>query len=149
MKSPAELAARYRAEGYKITPQRTAVFAALHGNSSHPNAEAVYSSVSSALPNISLRTIYSVLHELVELGELTQIDLGDGSARFDPNNAPHHHLICTACGTVHDVTVEVPLGGGGLRPEFGPGAAGFEIDDAEIVFRGTCRGCRNPSTNRK
>lgn len=139
MLSPPVLTARYRAEGRRITPQRSAVFAALHGNASHPTAESVYATVREQLPDVSLRTIYSVLTELVDMGEIQRIDLGDGPARFDPHNAPHHHLVCTTCGTAFDVSVEH----GALAPVASPGTPidGFEIDDTEIVFRGTCRRC--------
>ncbi len=139
VRSPAELIDRYRAEGRRVTPQRAAIFSALHGNEAHPTAESVHALVASAMPMVSLRTVYSVLSELTEMGEILQLDLATGSARFDPHNAPHHHLVCSLCGDVFDVTVEgVPV-----RPR-GDGVSGFEIDDTEIVFRGRCGRCASP-----
>ncbi|MFN8053649.1 MAG: Fur family transcriptional regulator [Acidimicrobiales bacterium] len=135
MHTPDELVGLYRARGYKITPQRLAIFAVLHGNHTHPTAEAVHEAVVAEMPNVSLRTVYSVLTELAEMGEILQLDLGTRSARFDPNVGDHHHLVCTSCGRVRDVEVEAV----GVRPT---GAVDdFVIDGTDIVFRGRCAEC--------
>jgi Fe2+ or Zn2+ uptake regulation protein len=134
--SPDELAAAFRARGLKLTPQRNAVFRALDGNVSHPTAEAVHAAVVAELPNVSLRTVYSVLAELTEIGAVNQLELGTGAYRFDPNVGAHHHLVCDRCGQVRDVHVD--------RPEVRPDAAdgdGFQITGTEIVFRGVCGSC--------
>ena len=89
------------------------------------------------MPVVSLRTVYSVLAELAEMGEILQLDLGTGSGRFDPNTAAHHHLVCGRCGLVRDVHVDHPE----VRPDPRDGA-GFEITDTEIVFRGVCDACQ-------
>ena len=62
-----DLVGLYRARGYKMTPQRRAVFDVLEGHVGHPTAEAVYAEVVETMPTISLRTVYSVLSELVEI----------------------------------------------------------------------------------
>ncbi len=126
----------YRASGRKVTPQRLAVMAAVHGHTGHPSAEAVHAAVTTSMPTVSLRTVYSVLGELVELGELRQLDLGTGSARFDPNGEPHHHLVCDGCGAVRDVAVDHP----DPRP-LPPPVTGFTIHTTDIVFRGHCSAC--------
>ena len=136
MKSPAELTATFRSQGLKVTPQRLAVFRVLDGNRHHPTAESVHAAVVCELPTISLRTVYSVLGELAELGEILQLDLGTGSNRFDPNVDAHHHLVCERCGTVRDVHVDHPE----VRPT-SVSAEGFRITGTEIVFRGLCASC--------
>ena len=50
MHTPDELVGLYRARGYKITPQRQAVFAVLHGNEAHPTAESVHEAVVANMP---------------------------------------------------------------------------------------------------
>ena len=137
MRTPTELAHRYRQHGLKLTPQREAVFRALVDNADHPTAEAVHAAVTAEMPNVSLRTVYQVLNDLADLGEVQALDLGTGAARFDPNVDPHHHLVCTACGKVRDVyasfrQVCVPAGE----------EQGFAVDSAEVVFRGRCEDCR-------
>ncbi len=136
MKSPAELTDLFRVRGLKVTPQREAVFRALHGNEVHPTAESVHGAVTAEMPMVSLRTVYQVLNDLAAMGELRQLDLGTGSSRFDPNVDAHHHLVCTGCGKVRDLTVEFP----GVHVP--PGTEqGFTVDSAEVVFRGRCDEC--------
>ncbi len=136
MHHPDDLTHRYREAGLRLTPQRQAVFRALHDNTSHPSAESVYASVTAELPNVSLRTVYSILGELAEMGEVLQLELGTGSFRFDPNVTPHHHAVCERCGTVRDVFVDHP----DVRPADAEGD-GFRITGTEIVFRGICASC--------
>ncbi len=136
MRSPTELTAIFRAQGLKVTPQRQAIFRALHASSVHPTADTVYDTVRSAMPTISLRTVYQTLNDLTAMGEIASVDLGTGSARFDPNNAPHHHLVCNGCGRIDDLHADFP----GVTVPVDDGH-GFEVVTTEIVFRGRCRDC--------
>lgn len=139
MKSPTELTELFREQGLKITPQRVAIFQALHENAEHPTAETVYDTVSADMPSISLRTVYQTLNDLASMGELGQLDLGTGSTRFDPNTETHHHVVCDRCGKVRDVyadfaDVRLPRSTKGELQ-------GFRVSTTEIVFRGLCRSC--------
>ena len=141
MHSPDELTDLFRASGRKVTPQRQCIFRLLQGNGDHPSADHVYEAARAEMPTISLKTVYQTLHELAEIGELSTLDLGTGTVRFDPNvEARHHHLVCRRCGKVRDAEVAVP----GLAVPEGQ-VQGFEISSAEVVFRGLCAECR-PST---
>ncbi|MCU1359820.1 MAG: hypothetical protein JWN99_1109, partial [Ilumatobacteraceae bacterium] len=132
MQRLAELSAAFRANGLKLTPQRQLLFRLLHENSTHPSAEALYTIASEQMPGISLRTVYQTLSELVAMGELQQLKLDSGSARFDPNVDDHHHVVCQRCGDVRDVYVE------GADRVVVDGLDGFQIDATNIVFRGLC-----------
>ena len=132
MRTPAELSDLFRARGRKVTPQREAVFRALHGNDAHPTAEVVHAAVVADMPSVSLRTVYGVLNDLADMGEVLALDVGTGATRFDPNVGVHHHLVCTACGRVRDISA-VPVDV--------PPVDAFTIDDAEVVFRGRCDDC--------
>lgn len=139
MKPVEVLTEQLRAQGLKVTPQRQSIFRALERSSVHPTAEAIYATVSAEMPTISLRTVYQTLNDLARMGELSTLDVGTGSTRFDPNLEPHHHLVCEACGRIEDVhadfpDVAVPAGGG-------EGTAGFRVTTTEIVFRGRCAAC--------
>ncbi|MDR7549325.1 MAG: transcriptional repressor [Armatimonadota bacterium] len=78
-----------------MTPQRTLICRLLDGNREHPSAEALHRRASAQMPTLSLRTVYAILHELVEIGAIQSLDLGTGSTRFDPDPRPHHHAVCT------------------------------------------------------
>ncbi len=136
MKSPAELTDLFRAQGLKVTPQRQCIFRVLDGSTVHPTAEAVYTEVHAEMPTVSLRTVYQTLNDLVAMGELEQLDVGTGSARFDPNLDPHHHLVCERCGRVADLAVDFP---GVAVPS--ASTQGFTVSSTEIIFRGLCEDC--------
>ncbi len=141
MQSPDALTDLFRAHGRKITAQRQCIFRALEGDVTHPSAERVFEKVRIEMPNVSLKTVYQTLNDLAELGEISALDLGTGSARFDPNvEESHHHLVCRSCGKVRDVKADIP----GLKVPAGT-AQGFKVSSAEIVFRGLCHECRDVS----
>ncbi|CAN5730649.1 Fur family transcriptional regulator [soil metagenome] len=136
VRTPDELTDRFRSQGLKVTPQRQAIFRILHGSHVHPTAESVHAEVRRDMPTVSLRTVYQTLNDLTAMGEISQIDVGLGSSRFDPNLAPHHHLVCDGCGRVDDVAVD--------QPEIvmpAGSSSGFELRRTEIVFRGRCASC--------
>jgi Fur family peroxide stress response transcriptional regulator len=140
MRSPSDLADAFRSSGRKLTPQRERIFRVLHGNPTHPTAEAVHAEVVADMPSVSLRTVYATLHDLAEMGELVQLDLGTGSSRFDPNVSEHHHLVCDGCGRVQDIDLPVPAF------ELDADAArGFHVDATQIVLRGRCATCSDPA----
>ncbi len=144
MRSAEELSDLFRANGKRVTPQRERIFRVLEGNTSHPSAEVVYESVRGDLGTISLKTVYETLHDLAQLGEIVEMDLGTGMALFDPNvERRHHHLVCRSCGKVQDI--ECDLGPLSL-PEEVAASNGFVVGEPEVVFRGLCADCISTST---
>jgi Fe2+ or Zn2+ uptake regulation protein len=137
VRSPTELSEHFRANGLKVTPQRELVFRILHRNAAHPTAEAVFATARETMPMISLKTVYQVLHDLRGLGEIQALEVGTGATRFDPNVGDHHHLVCSRCGAVHDITIDTTdlVLGRAQRH-------GFAVDQVEVTFRGLCASCR-------
>jgi Fe2+ or Zn2+ uptake regulation protein len=128
---------RFRDEGLRVTPQRQAIFRLLTGDDSHPTVESLYERARADMPTISLKTVYQTVHDLEAMGEVALIHLGTGSVRVDPNvEHGHHHLICTECGQVRDVLVDVR----GLRLP-ARDRRGFTVADVEVHFRGVCDDC--------
>lgn len=141
MRTPTALVDAFRASGRKVTPQRERIFRVLHENPSHPTAEAIHAEVVADMPSVSLRTVYATLHELAEMGEITTLDLGTGSARFDPNQSEHHHLVCDGCGRIVDVDLPTTP-----APPEPTALIGFRVEHTQIVFRGRCAGCAPATT---
>lgn len=128
---------RMRQTRGRLTPQRALICRLLDGNVEHPSAEALHRRAQAVMHTLSLRTVYAILHELVEMGAIQQLDLGTGSTRFDPNPKPHHHAVCTRCGTVRDVhAVTDPID---IPPDQ---RQGFWVQGVDVIFRGVCRECR-------
>lgn len=123
-----------RERGLKVTPQRLMIFQVMEGNTNHPTAEDVYHHVVETMPTISLTTVYKTLNELVEMGEIQQIDLGDGTSRFDPNTDPHGHLVCTRCKNVNDMPANA------FNVSISD-AQGFQIGRVHVMVYGTCANC--------
>jgi len=145
VKTAEELTRLFRAQGRKVTPQRQCIFRVLQGDVTHPSADAVYAAARQEMETISLKTVYQTLNELAAMGELDALDVGTGTTRFDPNvEVRHHHLVCRSCGKVRD-----------LHADFGhlqvpaDAAAGFEVGEAEVVFRGLCDQCRPAGHDRQ
>jgi Fe2+ or Zn2+ uptake regulation protein len=137
VKSVAELSEVMRSQGLRVTPQRQCVIGILVGDESHPTVESIYERARAEMPAISLKTVYQTVHDLEALGAVRVLDVGTGSVRVDPNvEGEHHHLVCSACGRVTDVPVDVA----GLRVA-ARHRHEFEIDSVEVVFRGHCRAC--------
>jgi Fe2+ or Zn2+ uptake regulation protein len=137
--SSSPLLERLRARGWRITPQRRAVALALAGEHVHRTADQVHAAARELVPEVSLATVYNTLNELLGMGEISAIHVGDGSARYDPKVGPdHHHLVCDGCGRIFDVdptgvdAVDLPA----------PQRHGMRIDTVEVVFRGRCADCQ-------
>jgi Fe2+ or Zn2+ uptake regulation protein len=137
MKTFDELTTRFRAEVLRVTPQRQAIFRLLHGVDSHPTVESLYESAREEMPTISRKTVYQTVHDLEAMGEVELLDLGTGSIRVDPNvEHAHQHLVCTRCGTVRDVLLDIA----DLRVPSRYRRA-FTVEAVEVVFRGVCDEC--------
>jgi Fur family transcriptional regulator, stress-responsive regulator len=139
MRTTEQLAEAFRSHGRKVTAQRLCIFDLLQGDVTHPSVESVYESARQAVPTISRKTVYQVLYELEDFGEIAVLDLGTGAVRIDPNvETAHHHLVCLTCGSVRDVQTLIP----GLHVPTGA-EQGYEIQRAEVVFRGLCPTCQH------
>jgi Fur family ferric uptake transcriptional regulator len=126
-----------------VTRPRLAVLAAL---ADHPHADAddVVTRARAAHPSLSPQAVYGVLKALVGAGLARRIEPAGAPALFELRVGDnHHHLVCRSCGAVADVDCAV-----GAAPCLEPSdAAGFVVDEAEVVFWGLCRDCQNENTN--
>ena len=135
MTPPTELAESFRARGLKVTPQRQLLFGLLNGNTSHPTADALFVEANAQMPGISLRTVYTTLTDLAEMGELRAVSCGSGAIRFDPNVDEHHHRGSDLRSDVVDAYVA------GVDSLVVDGLDGFTTSSASIVFHGQCALC--------
>lgn len=133
-----KLVEKSRKCGFKITPQRLAIFEALQNNYSHPTAEMLYKEVSRKHPTITLTTVYKTLEMLKDMGEIIALDIDPEKRHFDPRTEPHHHLICEKCKQITDIfaiNTEIKLP---KEIENRFYLRGYHID-----FYGLCQRCRD------
>jgi Fe2+ or Zn2+ uptake regulation protein len=137
MRTVEELCDTLREKGLKVTPQRRLIFEALRDRGEHPSAEDIYQVVGEVMPDMSLATVYHTLNELVGMGELVELDLGEGKSRYDTNTGNHCHLVCLGCRKVVDIM---------RQPEcvelLAEESQGYEIERCDIVFYGRCPDCQ-------
>ncbi|NKI41857.1 Fur family transcriptional regulator [Streptomyces physcomitrii] len=133
-----DLLERLRAQGWRLTAQRRVVAEVLDGDHVHLTAEEVHARAAARLPEISRATVYNTLGELVGLGEVLEVATDGRAKRYDPNaHQPHHHLVCSGCGTVRDVhPTGDPLAELPPRERYG-----FQVAEAEVIYRGLCPSC--------
>lgn len=133
-----DLLDRLRARQWRLTAQRRVVAQVLDGDNVHLTADEVMERAREVLPEISRATVYNTLNELVQLGEVAEVADDGRSKRYDPNGAhPHQHLLCTVCGRLDDVVIDVDACV--PPPEY---VSHFVIDAVDVVFRGRCATCR-------
>jgi Fur family peroxide stress response transcriptional regulator len=94
--------ARCREAGFKITPQRIAVYKTLIETNEHPSAEMVFQKVKRVIPNISLDTVNRTLLTLSEIGVAFVVEGSGDSKRFDGNLKTHQHFRCIKCKRIFD-----------------------------------------------
>jgi Fe2+ or Zn2+ uptake regulation protein len=127
-----------RQAGLRITRPRLSVLDVL---SEHPHvdAETIATAARAVHPSISPQAVYGVLKALVGGGLARRIEPAGGPALYELRVGDnHHHLVCRECGTVADVDCAV-----GAAPCLTPSdAAGFVVDEAEVVFWGLCADCQ-------
>jgi Fe2+ or Zn2+ uptake regulation protein len=116
------------------TVQKQVIKDFLLATTSHPTAEKVYRAVKKKLPTISRGTVYRILNNLKEKGEVREIKLA--VSHFDGNVSYHAHFICQKCGRIFDIfnfpkklkiKKHIKIG---------------KINNCEVYFYGLCRSCQ-------
>jgi Fur family ferric uptake transcriptional regulator len=129
---------RLRAVGLRVTRPRLAVLDVL---ATHPHADAdtIVTAAREQRPTLSPQAVYGVLGALVDNGLARRIEPAGAPALFELRVGDnHHHLVCRECGAVADVDCAV-----GAAPCLEPSdAAGYVVEEAEVVFWGRCPRCQ-------
>jgi Fur family transcriptional regulator, ferric uptake regulator len=85
--------------GYRMTSQRAALLDAIWAFEGHFTVERVREALTHTMPSVDDSTIYRTLDLLTQLGVLTTLT-GQTPTEFERPREPHHHLVCSQCGTV-------------------------------------------------
>jgi Fe2+ or Zn2+ uptake regulation protein len=118
--------------------QRDTILKVVLNSKSHPRADWVYEQVRQEIPNISLGTVYRNLKSLVKSGEIRQLDLADGTSRFDGNTDSHYHFRCEGCGLIFDLDEPVDHSIGERVAK----KTGFKISRQRMELLGLCTECQ-------
>lgn len=143
---PVDAPALLRGAGLRVTAPRVAILETL-ASRPHSSADAVHTAVGSGAggqaSEVTLQTVYNVLHDLAEHGLARRIEPADHPARFELRVGDnHHHVVCTRCGEIADVDCVV-----GHAPCLTPSTThGFTLTEAEVTFWGVCAACSEASS---
>ena len=126
-----------RAHGMHVTAQRVAVLRAV-ADLPHSAADDIHAAVCGELGAVSRQTVYDGLAALTERGLVRRIQPAGSSARYERRVGDnHHHVVCRTCGRMVDVDCAV-----GYTPCLtAADGAGYEIDEAEVIYWGRCPEC--------
>jgi Fur family ferric uptake transcriptional regulator len=130
---------RLREAGYRNGPARVAVIGLLDSEDCCVSAADVHQSLGS---RVGLASVYRVLESLHAVGLVRRVDVGDGTARYEPSRESgehHHHLVCTECGKVEafdDPALERAI----RRVE---ATSGYAVEQHDVVLQGACGICRD------
>jgi Fur family transcriptional regulator, stress-responsive regulator len=126
-----------REHGVLVTAQRLAVLRAV-SSQPHCTAEEVAEHARAEIGTISRQAVYDALGILADNDLIRRIQPARSPALYECRVGDnHHHLICRTCGRTADVDCTV-----GNAPCLTPAdTAGYQIDEAEVIFWGKCPGC--------
>lgn len=126
-----------RGASLRVTRPRLAVLAAVSARP-HIDTDSVIKAVRDDLGMVSHQAVYDVLRALTDAGLLRRIQPTGSVARYESRVGDnHHHVVCRSCGSIADVDCAV----GEAPCLVASDDHGFTIDEAEVVYWGTCAAC--------
>lgn len=122
--------------GLRTTRPRLAVYEALSKLAGHRSADEVHAALFEAGVAVSRTSVYSILETFTRIGLVMAADAGPGRALYETSDVWHHHAVCRVCGQVSDVECVI-----GTKPCLEPSGNWGDVDEAQVIFRGTCNQC--------
>lgn len=126
-----------RAAQLRVTRPRLAVLEAVRAQP-HADADTIIGAVREVLGTVSKQAVYDVLAALTQARLVNRIEPSGSPARYEARVGDnHHHVICRSCGEIADVDCAV----GEAPCLHASNDHGFAIDEAEVIYWGTCPAC--------
>lgn len=140
MQVPSELRRELQTTGLRVTAQRLAVLAVLREEGCHLRVDEIIEATHARLQTVSTQAVYSALSALCSAGLVRRIEPAGSAALYEARVADnHHHLVCRVCGAIEDIDCVV-----GEAPCLqAADDHGFIIDEAEVIYWGTCPACQD------
>ncbi|GKU77673.1 Fur family transcriptional regulator [Paenibacillus sp. L3-i20] len=122
-----------------LTIQRKAIFEVVKEAYDHPTAADVIDRLRGRGYNFAYGTVYNSLRYLRDVGLIRELKLGEAISRYDARTDEHQHIVCTKCGRVDEVLIEVPSDWiTAVAKE-----TNYRIEHAQVVLEGVCETCTN------
>lgn len=136
-----DISLKLEARGFRVTPSRRAVIAAVLAQAGHFSADDIVSRCGGA----GRATVFRTVRLLTETGAVCRVLLEDGNKHYMVSQrGHHHHLVCTACGKVED------LDHGAIEEAVRDLAdsAGYKLEGHWLELYGRCAACRTAMPER-
>lgn len=124
-------------EDLGLTKQRKVVLQVIRESDEHLTAGEVFDGAKTLLPRISFATVYNSLRYLKEEGLIGEILFGNGASRYDRKLSRHDHAVCSECGKLVDIELELPAELVAKAAE----TSRFRPESVELTLRGLCPEC--------
>jgi Fur family ferric uptake transcriptional regulator len=126
-----------REAALRVTRPRVAVLSAVHDHP-HADTDSLIDAVRRDFGEVSHQAVYDVLRALTAAGLVRRFQPTGSLARYEARVADnHHHIVCRSCGAIVDVDCAV----GDSPCLTAADDAGYEIDEAEVIYWGRCPDC--------
>lgn len=130
-----------RAAGHRSSAPRAAVLELIGNQDCVLSAREIADELRAGGREVGVATVYRTLELLERLHLVQRLDIGGGSARYEPalpgGEHHHHHLICDRCGRVtpfEDPRLERAIDDLGRRLD-------YVVGDHDVILRGECPQC--------
>jgi Fur family ferric uptake transcriptional regulator len=132
-----ELERMLRQSALRVTRPRVAVLSVVHDHP-HADTDSITAAARRQFGDVSHQAVYDVLRNLTDAGLVRRIQPTGSVARYEARVGDnHHHLVCRSCGVISDVDCVV----GDAPCLTASDDAGYEIDEAEVIYWGRCPAC--------
>ncbi|SFY47415.1 Fur family transcriptional regulator [Streptomyces sp. F-1] len=126
-----------RDAGLRVTSPRLEVLHVLAAGE-HLDVEGLTAAARERLGTLTSQAVYEMLRHFLEAGLVTKFERPGWPAVFEIAGTRHQHALCVQCGRVENVAHQAPVLPRKDLPD-------WELDDADIVFKGLCPDCRSAS----
>lgn len=133
-----------RARGLRRMPSRIAVLGVLEPFDGHLSVAEIHQRILDAAPDggqrPDLATVYRTVTTLVDQGVLHALAVEGGVTTYGLAEKPHHHAVCTECGTI----IEVPAKRLSTALEHAIEGSSFTLSEqAGLTLHGLCPDCQS------
>ena len=133
-----DYARKMRELGFRVTPQRQLILDAVCEGGGHTTPDEIYARVQARTSALNRTTVYRTLDFLREMRWVVAARIGDQTYYEIAGDAPHHHLVCLACGQVEQVSHDT------VKAFFAhvERQHQFRVDMDHLALSGLCVKCR-------
>lgn len=134
-----DYAAVMRQRGFRVTPQRQLILAAICEGNGHTTFDEIFARVQRKSNAVNRATVYRTLDFLTALRLVVAADVGDGCRVYEiAGEIPHHHLVCLKCRHVQQISHDA------VKELFTSIARDqhFQVETDHLALFGYCQACQ-------